>query len=119
MKMGTMWRIQVDMRNLGYDLPDVIGKTTYQCNYLVDRDTYLLDRGWYIDSHTKFSSVPVSHHDFPHLLSSLRLSSSSLPSPKNTKLSHHSLSLHLMIKSKEEYSIHRVLHTPHAASLQN
>jgi len=57
-----------------------------------------------------------------NLFSSLSFSSSTLPSPKNTKLSHPSLSLHAMIKSSlwvqhslstayTEYSIHRVLHT--------
>jgi len=57
-----------------------------------------------------------------HPLSSLSFSSSTLPSPKNTKLSHPSLSLHAMIKSSHrvqhspstaytEYIIHRVQHT--------
>ena len=50
------------------------------------------------------SFFPVD--DFPHLLSSLSFSSSTLPSPKNTKLSHPSLSLHAMIKSQ-----HRIQHT--------
>jgi len=54
---------------------------------------------------------------------SLSFSSSTLQSPKNTKLSHRSLSLHAMIKSSHqaqhtpstvhtEYCIHRVLHHP-------
>jgi len=44
--MRTMWRIRVDRRNQGYDLPDWVGKTLYQCNYAPDRDSYLLYRGW-------------------------------------------------------------------------
>jgi len=70
--------------------------------------------------------VPVSPDDLPHLLSSLSFSSWTLPSPKNTKLSHPSLSLHAMIMSQHrvqhtlstaytEYSIHRVQHTPSTA----
>ena len=43
--MKTMWRIQADMRNQGYDLPDWVGKITYQCNYTPDRDSYLPFRG--------------------------------------------------------------------------
>jgi len=31
--MRTMWRIQADMRNQGYDLPDWVGKTSYRCYY--------------------------------------------------------------------------------------
>jgi len=69
--MRTMWRIQADMRNQGYDLPDWVGKTSYRCYYRPDQDSYLLYQGWSIDSHTKFFQVPVSHDDFPHLLSSL------------------------------------------------
>jgi len=43
--------------------------------------------------------VPVSHDDFPHLIGSLSFLCSTLPSPKNTKLSHPSLSLHAIIMS--------------------
>jgi len=43
--------------------------------------------------------ISVSHHDFPHLLWSLSFLCSTLPSPENTKLSHHCLSLHAMIMS--------------------
>jgi len=46
MKMRTMWRIRVDMRNQGYDLPDWVGKTSYRGYYTPDRDSYLLYRGW-------------------------------------------------------------------------
>jgi len=42
---------------------------------------------------------PVSPDDFPHLLWSLSFLCSTLPSPKNTKLSHPSLSLHAIIIS--------------------
>jgi len=97
--MRTMWRIRAGLRNQGYDSPEGVRKTSDWCDYMPDRDSYLLYRARYIDSHTKFSSVPVSHDDFPHLLSSLSFSSSTLPSPKNTKLSHRSLSLHAMIRS--------------------
>jgi len=38
-------------------------------------------------------NIPVSHDEFPHLLWSLFFLCSTLSSPKNTKLSHHSLSL--------------------------
>jgi len=53
--MRTMWRILVDMGNQGYDLPDSVAKTLYRCYYRPDRDSYVPYRGWYIDSHTKFS----------------------------------------------------------------
>jgi len=29
--MGAIWRIRADMRNQGYNLPDWVGKTSYQC----------------------------------------------------------------------------------------
>ena len=44
--MRMMWRIQADMGNQGYDLPDSVGETSYQCHYLPDRDLYLPYRGW-------------------------------------------------------------------------
>ena len=43
--MRTMWRIRADMRNQGYNLPDSVGKTSYQCNYMADQDLYLTYRG--------------------------------------------------------------------------
>jgi len=47
---------------------------------------------------------------------SLSFSSATLPSLQNTKLSHPSLSLHVIIMSAyTEYSIHRVQHTPSTA----
>jgi hypothetical protein len=79
MRIKTIWRIQADMRKPEYGMPDWVGKTLYGCNYMPDWDSYLLYQGWEIDSHTKFSYVPVSHNDFPHLLSSLSFLSSSLP----------------------------------------
>jgi len=100
MKLKTMWRIQADMGNQGYNLPNWVGKTAYWRNYTPDRDSYLLYWGWSSDSHTKFSQDPIPHDDFFPLLSSLSFSSSSLPSAKNTKLSHCFLSLHAMIKSQ-------------------
>jgi hypothetical protein len=30
--MKTMWRIREDTGKQGYDLPDRVGKTAYQCN---------------------------------------------------------------------------------------
>jgi len=53
--MRIIWRIRADMRNLGYDLPDWVGKTTYRCYYTADEDSYLAYRGLSIDSRTKFS----------------------------------------------------------------
>jgi len=53
--MRMIWRIQADMRNQGYDLPDWVEKTSYRCYFALDWDSYLLYRGWSIDSHTKFS----------------------------------------------------------------
>jgi len=97
--MRTMWRIRADMGIQGYDLPDWVEKTLYRCYYTPDCDLYVPYRGWEIYSHTKFSEVPVSHDDYPNLRSFLSFSSSTLPSPKNTKLSHRSQSLHVMIKS--------------------
>jgi len=96
--MRTMWRKRADMSNQGYDFHDWVGMTSYRCYYTQDRNLYLLYRGWSIDSHTKFSKVPVSHDDFPRTLTSLCFLSSILPSPENTKLSHPSLSLDAMIK---------------------
>jgi len=97
--MRTMWRIRADMRNQAYNLPDQVGMTSDRCDYKPDRDSYLLYRGCYIDSHTKISQVPVSHDDFPCTVLYLSFVSSILPSPKNTKLSHPALCLHAMIKS--------------------
>jgi len=37
--MGAIWRIQADMRNQGYDLPDWVGKTSNRCEFVPDRDT--------------------------------------------------------------------------------
>jgi len=87
------------MQNQAYDLPDLVGKTSYRCNCTPDRDSYLLFQGSQIDLYTKFSYLSVSHHYFPHTLSSLSFLSSILPSPKNTKVSHPSLFLHTIIKS--------------------
>jgi len=53
--MRMIWRIRADMRNQGYNLPDWVGTTSYQCDYTPDRDSYLPYRGWSIDSHMKFS----------------------------------------------------------------
>jgi hypothetical protein len=98
MKMRKMRRIRADMSIEGYDLPDWFGMTSVRCNYTLDRHWYLLYWGWSIDSRTKLSYVPVPHADCPRSLSSLSFWSSILPSPKNTKLSHPSLSLHAMIE---------------------
>jgi len=38
-----------DTRNQGYDLPDWVGKISYQCYYTPDRASYLPYLGWYID----------------------------------------------------------------------
>jgi len=99
MNMRTMCRIREDMRSQGYDLPDSVGKTSYRCNYTPDSESYLSYGGLYIDSLTNFSYDPVSHDNLPHILFAFPFSSSNLPSPENTKLSHRSLSLHSMIKS--------------------
>jgi hypothetical protein len=61
-----------------------------------------------------------------HLLSSLSFSSSTLPSPKNTKLSHPSLSLHPMIKSEQQvqhtlstaYTAYCIIPTPTVSRFQ-
>jgi len=63
--------------------------------YTPDQDSYLLYRGWYIDVHLKFSQVLVFQCDFPPTLSSFSFLSSTLPSPKNMKLSYRSLSLQI------------------------
>jgi hypothetical protein len=44
--MRTLWSIRADMRNLGYDLPDWVGNTSYQCTNMPDQELYLLYRGW-------------------------------------------------------------------------
>jgi len=54
-KMGMMWRIRADRRIQRYDFPDWVGKISNRCNDTPDRNIYLPYRGWYIDSHMKFS----------------------------------------------------------------
>jgi len=103
-------------------LPVWFGKTLFQCSYTPDQDSYLLSWGWSTYSHTQFSYVPASHDDLPHLLSSLSCSSSTLPSPENTKSSHCSPCHHSGLTPSTaytEYSIHWVLHTPRTASSQD
>ena len=95
------------MRNQRYNLLNWVGKNSYVVYYTPDQDSYLPYRGREIDFHKNLSQVPVSNDIFPRLLSSLSFLSSTLPSPKNTKLSHPSLYLHAMIKSQ-----HQVQHTP-------
>ena len=109
--MRMIWWIWLNMRHQEYEWPDWVLKRSYQCDNLPDRHSYLPYQGWYIDSHTKFSQVPVFHDDFHQLLSFISVSSSTLPSPKNMKLSHPSLLLHAMIMSW-----HHVQHTPSTAS---
>jgi len=41
-----MWRIRADMSNQGYDLPDLVGKSSYWYYYMLDRDLYLPYQGW-------------------------------------------------------------------------
>jgi hypothetical protein len=55
MKMRIMCRIQADMTNQGYTLPDWIGKTMYWCYYTLDRNLYLPYWVWQIDTDRKFS----------------------------------------------------------------
>jgi len=84
--------------------------------YIPKWDSYLLYWQWYINVHTKYSSAPVSHDDFLDVLSSLSCFSSSLPSPKNRKFCHLSLSLSMLWSwVKTEYSICQVLHAPSTA----
>ena len=77
---------------------------------------------------THIRSYPP-HHSHLHP-PSLSFSSTTLQSSQNTKLSHPSLSHHVMIMSSHrlqhtlstaytEYSIHRVQHTPSTASIQD
>ena len=114
------------MRIKGYNVPDWVGKTSYRCYYMPDWDSYLPYQGWSIHLHTNFSEVLVTHNYLIHLVSSLLFSSSTLPSPNNTKLSHPSLTLHAPINSLHleqytpstaytNYSMHRVQHTPNTA----
>jgi len=83
--MKTMWRIQANMRNEGYDLLDCVGKTSYWCVDKSDRDSYLSYRGWYVDSHTKFSKS-----QFPFMICS---------SSSNISPSYPQLYLHLRTRS--------------------
>ena len=46
MKMETRWRIRADRGNQGYQLPDWVGKSSYRCNYMLDRDSYRAYQGW-------------------------------------------------------------------------
>jgi hypothetical protein len=59
------------MRNQRYYFPNWARKTSYQWYSLPDLNLYLAYQECYIELHTKFSYVPVSHDDFSHLLSSL------------------------------------------------
>jgi len=68
--------------------------------------------------------IPVSQDDLPHLFWSLSFLSSTLLSPKNTKLCHSLLSLHAIVgltlsTAYTEYNIPWVLHTPLTASFQD
>jgi hypothetical protein len=114
--------MRVDMRNERYIRPDSVRRTSHWCYEAADRVLYLLYRGCSVDLRTKFSQVPVSQNDFPHLLSSLSFLSSTLPSRKNTYPSHRTLSLNAVIQGSHrvqhtlsieytEYNIHRVLLT--------
>ena len=55
MKIRMMWRMRADKRNQGYEIPDKVGITSYRCDYMPDRDSYLLYQGWLTDSQKKFS----------------------------------------------------------------
>jgi len=44
--MSTMWSVQADTRNQGYDLPDCVGKTSFQCHYTTDQNSYLPHGVW-------------------------------------------------------------------------
>jgi len=79
MQMRTMLTIRADMRNQVYNLPDWVGKTSYQCDYTSDRDLDQLYCISKIDLHKKFSQIQVSHEDYPRPLSSLCFLSSILP----------------------------------------
>jgi len=46
MKMRIMSRKRAEMSNHRYDLPDVVGMTSYRCDYTPDEDSYLPYRGW-------------------------------------------------------------------------
>jgi hypothetical protein len=43
------------MTNPEYDLPEWVQKSSCRCYYPPARDSCEAYRGWYIDSHTKFS----------------------------------------------------------------
>jgi hypothetical protein len=66
----------------------------------------------------------VCHDDFPNILSAFSVSSSTVPSPVNTKLSHRSPSLHAHDEeltpstAYTEYSIHQLQRTPSTASTE-
>jgi len=46
MNTRMMQRIQAYMRNRGYDMPALVGKTSDWCYYTPDQDSYLPDQGW-------------------------------------------------------------------------
>ena len=54
-KMGTIGRIWVDMRNQGYNLHDWVLEILSQCSYIPDWELYLLIWKWYITFQTKLS----------------------------------------------------------------
>jgi hypothetical protein len=121
--MKSRWRISADMSFHGLYLPGWIGKTLFQCNYMQDQVSHLPYPRWYIDLHTQFHLLSISHGDFPHIISARSFFSSTLTLPENMKLSHCSVSLHAIIKNWHrvehvqstaltEYCIHHILHHP-------
>jgi hypothetical protein len=124
--MRTMWRIQADMINHGYKLPDWNRKTSYCCYYTPHPNSYLLYGGWGIDSHTKFSksklliaicsislllvfnSTITSEHE---VKSSLSISPCHWWSIVNTRYSIHQVQ-HTWSTAHSYYCIHHVLHHP-------
>ena len=122
-KMGIIWRIQADMRNLGTTCLIEFGCSCISVIFLQDWTHIYHIWDGIIDVSTKFPFVLVSDDGFPHLLSSLCFLSSTLPSPKNKKLSYPSLFHQVIIMSKyrvqhtpstvySQYCIHQVLHFP-------
>ena len=119
--MRTTWRIRLDMRNGGYNFPDWVRKTSYQCNYTPDRDFNLSYWGWQIESHTKFSKLQCLM---------MICTIAPLLVLNSTITEEHEVNWSLSISpcynqeltpstAYAEYSTYSVLHTPHTAASQN
>jgi hypothetical protein len=80
--------IRAHMRNPGFNILDWVGNSSLQWTDTADRNSMLLYWRWFLDVDRKFSDVPFSQDDFPHLFSLLSVSFYTLLFSKSMKLSN-------------------------------